>query len=212
MLLILTIVIMLAVAYAFYLQGVLTAFTMLVNVFLAGLVAFNFWELIAKQLEPSLDGSLLQGCEDFVCLIGLFSVTLVLLRLATNGIASIEPDLPPAVQQGGAVACGLLNGYLTAGFLLCAVQTLPLPENFLGFSARASRGGDGLRSVLPPDRVWLALMRRASVGPLATDGEGFDPRAYFELGHQRHRRYGESREPQRYAGEDIPIEYKAPED
>ena len=211
MLIILTIVIMLIVAYAFYLQGVLTAFCMMVNVFLAGLIAFNFWEPIAKQLEQPFNGSVVQGFEDFICLVGLFSVTLILLRLATNAFAPTEPDLHPALQQGGAIACGLLTGYLVAGFLSCALQTLPVEEDFFGFSARVGRSGDGIRGVMPPDRVWLALMRRGSTGPLSASDEGFDPRAYFELGYQRHRRFGTNREPQRYAGEDIPIEYESQE-
>src|ERR1700722_15609527 len=136
MLPVLTIVIVLAVGYAFFLQGLLTSFLMLVNVFLAGLVAFNFWEPIASQLESSLQGTFAQGYEDWICLMVLFCVTLVLLRLITNAIAITEPELPAAVQQGGAVLCGLLTGYLTAGFLVCAMQTLPIPEDFLGFTAR----------------------------------------------------------------------------
>ncbi len=38
-----TFVIMLAGAYAFWRQGVLPAFAMVVNILLAGLVAFNFF-------------------------------------------------------------------------------------------------------------------------------------------------------------------------
>jgi hypothetical protein len=207
MLIVFTVVIMLVVAYAFFLQGLLTAFTMLVNVFLAGLVAFNFWEPIAKELERALGGSPVVGYEDFICLIVLFCVTLVVLRVATNSMSRNEPELPPAVQQGGAVVCGLLTGYLAAGFLTCALQTLPIEQDFFGFSARVEAGSNGLRGVLPPDRVWLALVRRGSVGPLSADGDGFDPRAYFELGYQRHRRFGEKTEPQRYAGEDVIIQH-----
>ena len=65
----------------------------------------------------------------------------------------------------------------------------------------------GVRRYLPPDRVWLAMMQRGSQGPLATDGDGFDPRGYFELGYLRHRRYGSNREPLGYSGEDIPINH-----
>jgi hypothetical protein len=204
MLIALTVVIMLAVGYAFFLQGLLSGFCMLVNVLLAGLVAFNFWEPLAKALEQALGSGPAAGYEDFICLIALFAVTLLVLRMVTNSLARSDPDLPAAVQQGGAVLCGLVTGYLVAGFLVCAMQTLPLEENFLGFDARVGQGNGGLRRALPPDRVWLALVRRGSVGSLGAGGDGFDPRGYFELGYQRHRRFGEKRDAQRYAGEDIP--------
>jgi uncharacterized membrane protein required for colicin V production len=205
MLILLTIGIMLAVGYAFFLQGLLTAFCMLVNVLLAGLVAFNFYEPIAGELEQPLSGSPVQGYEDWICLIGLFCITLLALRVITNALSTAEPTLNAGVQQGGAVVCGLLAGYLTAGFIVCALQTLPIQEDFLGFSAKVDTVG-GLRRFLPPDRVWLAMMQRGSLGSLGSDDPGFDPTGYFELGFLRHRRYGEKREPQRYLGEDIPIE------
>jgi hypothetical protein len=206
MLAVVTIIIVLAVGYAFFIQGALTAFAMLVNVFLAGLVAFNFWEPLATELEQPFTGTVVQGYEDWICLMSLFCVTLLALRVLTNSIASFEPELMPVVQQGGALVCGMLAGYLTAGFLVCAMQMLPIPEDFLGFSVRVDAAG-GMRRFLPADRVWLALMRRGSMGSLSSDADGFDPRGYFEQSYLRHRRYGEKREPQRYLGEDIPLDH-----
>jgi uncharacterized membrane protein required for colicin V production len=204
MLVIFTVLIMLIVAYALFSQGLLTAFTMLVNVFLAGLVAFNFWEPLAGLLAQQLGSTPVRGFEDWICLVGLFCITLVALRVATSLLAGIELELPPALQQGGGAVCGLVTGYLAAGFLVCAMQTLPLSDDFLGFSARVDLAG-GARRFLPPDRVWLALMQRSSFGPLASDGDGFDPRGYFELGYARHRRYESGHDPIDYSGEDIPI-------
>jgi hypothetical protein len=206
MLIAITVVIVLAVGYAFFLQGLLTSFCMLVNVFLAGLVAFNFWEPLASELEKSLAGTFAQGFEDWICLVGIFAITLTLLRVVTNAIAPNEPEIIPMVQQAASALCGLLAGYLVAGFLVCAMQTLPLPEDFLGFSVQVNQVG-GARRFLPPDRVWLALMQRGSLGPLYSEGDGFDPRGYFELGYARHRRYGNNREPLKYSGEDWPIDH-----
>lgn len=205
MLTFLTIAIMLAVAYAFFVQGLLTAICMMVNVFLAGLVAFNFWEPIADSLRTSFSGSPVDGYEDWLCMIGLFIVTLLTLRVVTNLIAPSEPEIRPALQQVTAALCGLVTGYLTAGFLVCALQTLPIAEDFMGFSAKIDAAG-GMRRFLPPDRVWLALMQRGSMGSL-DNGETFDPRGYFEQGYERHRRFGENRDPLRYGHEDWPIEH-----
>src|SRR5581483_10183287 len=112
-----TFIIMLAGVYAFWRQGVLPAFAMAVNILLAGLVAFNFFEPIAAQLESMLADSFLQGYEDSFCLVALFSLTLAFLRWASNELIHTIILYNPILQQGGAVLFGLLAGYLVAGFL-----------------------------------------------------------------------------------------------
>jgi hypothetical protein len=184
-----TFAVMLVVAYSFFREGLLTAVTMLVNVFVAGLVAFNFWEPIAGSMESSLQGSLLEGYEDSLALFALFALTLGLLRLLTNSLANVELQLPALVQQIGAVVVALLTGYLLAGFLVCMVQTLPWSKNFLGFDPTADADAPKLRRFMPPDRVWLALMHRAGAGPLSQpDTTTFDPEGSFEMRYARERR------------------------
>jgi hypothetical protein len=186
-----TLLIMLGVTYAYWHEGLLTTCTMCINVVIAGLVAFFFFEPIADQL----DGSFVSGYEDCLCLVFLFSLTLGLLRLTTNSIAYTDLDYPPLLLRGGVVVFGLLMGYLVAGFLLCAIQTLPLPEEFMGLEVRISETQPkSLRRILPPDRVWLAMMHRAGAGPLSwrEDNQGrsrtFDPYCNFPLRYARYRR------------------------
>lgn len=189
---VLTLLVMAGVAYAYLREGMFTAFTMTVNVFLAGLVAFNFFEPIAGGLEPSFRGGSLQGTEDAICLVALFSLTLAPLRWATNSLARTDIHYHPQLLRGGGVFFGLVTGYLVCGFLLCVLQTLPWDRNFLGFEAKLEPEGSPLRQVLPPDRVWLGLMQRASEYPLQTvsrsDPYLFDPDGSFELRYERSRR------------------------
>jgi uncharacterized membrane protein required for colicin V production len=186
----LTVILMLVVAYAFWRQGVLPAFVMAVNVLLAGLIAFNFFEPIAAELDPMLAGSFVHKYEDSLCLIFLFCLTLVFLRWATNGLMHSVLEYHPILQQGGAVLFGLLAGYLVAGFLLCVAQTLPMDANFLQFEAKIDTRSAGakIRHVLPADRVWLALMHRASLQSLGWDDTLFDPDGSFELRYRHERR------------------------
>src|SRR6266511_3694966 len=134
MLAFLTILIMLGVCYAYWREGLLTACCMFINVVLAGLVAFFFFEPLADELDALLQGSFLAGYEDCLCLILLFSVTLGLLRLATNTIAFTDLDSPPALLRGGGVVFGLLTGYLVSFFndwAFTEMYTLYLYEAFL---------------------------------------------------------------------------------
>jgi hypothetical protein len=214
-----TIFIMLAVAYAQFREGLFTALTMCLNVLIAGLVAFNFWEPLANLLDPLFQANFLAGYEDAIVLVFLFTLTLGLLRLITNNFANTVIDYPQLAQQGGAAVAGLLTGYLVCGFMVCVLQTLPWHKNFMGFDYRYSEGEDAFRRLFPPDRVWLAMMRRAGAYPLANkeDPQGkadankdsyhydlhttFDKYGTFELRYERYRRYDDSSNPLKYNGE-----------
>jgi hypothetical protein len=162
MLQIMTVLMMLAVAYAFWREGLMTAATMFVNVILAGLVAFNFWEPLADLLGPMLAGSILDGYEDALVMLILFALTLGVLRLATNTLCNKDLEYPPALLRGGGLVFGLLTGYLVAGFLVCLMQTLPWHKDFWWFEPEFDPGKPTavIRHVLPADRVWLGLMYR----------------------------------------------------
>jgi hypothetical protein len=212
MLLLFTLVIVLAVGYAQHRNGLFSSFAMLIQVVLAGLVAFNFWEPLASALEPLFQGNFLAGTEDLLALTGLFCLVLGPLRWATNYVAPQMIDYHGSVQLIGAGIVGMVTGYLVSGFLLCAVETLPLDEHFLGFEPRA-KDESGLRSLFPADRVWLALMRHAGAYPLHYTEDNseldypydryrtFDREGSFELRYLRYRRHTELRGPLPYGGE-----------
>jgi hypothetical protein len=208
-----TIFIMLAVGYAYFREGLFTAFTMCCNVFIAGLIAFNFWEPLADLLDKPMSTTFLKGYEDAFVLVGLFVLSLGLLRLVTNSLDPVVVDYPPVAQQFGGVLFGFLTGYLACGFLVCVLQTLPWHQHFMSFEWRASERESGFKRYFPPDRVWLALMRRAGAYPLANREdrqagkagedspydryETFDKYGTFELRYQRYRRYDKSGKPPR---------------
>lgn len=200
MLMLATLVIMLIVGYAQFRNGISSSIGLLISVLLSGLLAFNFWEPLADLVEPYTQGTMVSGCEDLILLVLIFSVALALFRLAIN--TYLAPDLIDQhgmLQFFGAAGVGLITGYLVAGFLLCAVQTLPLDDHFLDFETRAPQEAP-LRSFLPPDRVWLSLMRHAATYPLNSKEENpdadtmhdrfatFDRHGTFELRYQRYRR------------------------
>ena len=204
MLLVATVLIVLAVGYSQYSNGLFSSVAMLLKVVLSGMVAFNYCDPIADALDPILGQGQLAGCEDFLVLTSLFSLSLLVLRITTNYLA---PDMITEhgyLQFVGASCVGFITGYLVAGFLVCAIQTLPLDERFLDYEPR-SASESPLRTLIPPDRVWLSLMRHASAVPLAPastdDSKTFDQHATFELRFLRYRRGFEGKGPMPYQGE-----------
>jgi Colicin V production protein len=203
MLAFISILMVLALGYAYFVEGIFTAFLMCCNVFISGLVAFDFWEPIADQLEPSFRDTFLQGYEDAFALVLLFSATLGALRVLTNNLSNTRIEFDERAQGIGGAILGIMTGYLTAGFLSCVLQTMPFRTTFLGFDGRYDPQQSGLRRILPPDRAWLALMHYAGAHAFSTgDNEPtFDQSGTFELRYARYRRYPEDGAPRAYGGE-----------
>ena len=188
-----TLVVTLIVAYAAVREGVLTAIANLVNICIAGVVAFEFFEPIAESLEETMRGTMFAGLEDSLSLFLLFAPTLGLLRFLTINLAPQEVELQPLLQQVGAGAIALVSGYLLAGILVVFLQMLPLGEHFLDFQYQAEANGSKVRTFVPPDRVWLSIMNRAGSGPFSqNDAVTFDPEGTFGLRYGRLRRYKET--------------------
>jgi uncharacterized membrane protein required for colicin V production len=206
MLAFLTVVIMGITGFVYFREGLLTAFAMVCNVFLAGLLAFCFWEPLADLLDPLLSNNALHGYEDFLALFLLFSIPLVIFRWVTNAVAPHTVEFFTGLQECGGALFGLVIGYLVSGFLVCMLQTLPWHQEFMGFNSEydPSQTGAALRRVLPPDRVWLGLMNRASKVTFSTSGKGFDNHGSFELRYARFRRYNDKGEVAPFLGETSP--------
>lgn len=201
-----------AVAYAMWREGLFTAVAYLVNVLLAGFVTYEFFEPLAAWMEEGLAETLFAGFEDFFAQVGLFAACLMALRWVVHELAPHLIDYPLPAQQFGAAAAGGMAGYLLAGFLVCAYQTLPWHERFLDFEPRGDAESPGRRFV-PPDRVWLALMRHAGATMLSWKEydpnaaapydryRTFDPGGTYEQRYLRYRRHGDDRGPRPYGGE-----------
>lgn len=223
LLLIATLLIMLATAYAQYRNGLFSSFAMLMMVLISGLAAFGFWEPLADTLDPVFQNNALAGCEDMIVMVLLFAVTLFTLRLITTYLNTEMIDEHGHLQHLGASVVGLVTGYFLAGFLICALETLPLDEKFLDFEPRGvdSTGNlsrepmeAGWRFFYPPDRVWLSMMRHESAGSFSWKEEPnakgdasvdryvtFDREGTFELRYLRYRRTTETRPAMPYFGE-----------
>jgi hypothetical protein len=98
------------------------------------------------------------------------------------------------------------------GFLLCVLQTLPWHQNFMNFDYEVEVAKP-FRRVMPPDRVWLAIVNRASAvsfargRPLEENYEHayeFDSTGSFEIRYARFRRYDDKGKTKAFSGECSP--------
>jgi colicin V production protein len=179
----LTITLMLFLAALQSRAGLFSGLVHLGNTVLAGFMAFNFWEPLARSL-----GATSPRCDqyaDAIWLTALFVLFHILLRLLTSYLAPRRVALPPRVQQIGGAVVGSITGYVLAGVIICVLQTLPLPERFLGHDAEA---GSALGA---PERVWLGIVHRASGVVFDEPGDDerwFDADGSFAARYTRYRR------------------------
>lgn len=192
MLSILALLIIAVVVYSHLQEGLLTSLTMAVNVVFAGILAFSFFEPVAGALGGIFTGTFLEGFEDSMALCGVFSAVFGVLKLVANNLAPQEMELPALFQQIGSGVVAAIGGYFLAGFLVCALTTLPVGDKVLGHDPLGNLDDrQSMMNYFPADRVWLAMMHRMGEENLGW-GEGagtFDPEGTFPLRYARLRRY-----------------------
>jgi len=197
-LILLVLAIILTVALFHTREGLFGAAVVFLNVVIAGFATFCLFEPLASWLgglAPAMD-----AYADAVCMTLTFLLCLLLLRFATGLLVPSDLEFPEWPRRIGGGLFGLVTGYVVSGLFLCLLQTLPLPQQFLGYNAK---GGMGLGS---PDRVWLATVHRAS-GQILHQAERkwFDADGSFIPRYARYRRMAlDQTVPRRNRGE-LPV-------
>jgi len=165
-----------AVTWCVASEGPWGAALVFLSVIFSGLLAMNYFELLAMQLDTALPA----GYSDIVSLIGLFVGLVFLFRVLTEKISPVEIELPAPVFQGGRWAFAALTGYTTMAFLLTALHTAPLPREFAGFRPERKNFFDAAA----PDRQWLGLTQHISEHAMY-NSVGNKPRIFDALYYPR---------------------------
>src|SRR5271163_3628696 len=104
------VVLVLGLTYALTSEGLWGSALMFFNVLFAALITFNFYEPLARLLDST---GIPWGFSDTLCMLLLFCVALVALRLTTETIAPVMVRFPLPVYHAGRLIFGLAGGALT---------------------------------------------------------------------------------------------------
>jgi len=184
----------LGIAYAIFAEGLWGSALMFFNVLFSSLLAFNCYEPLAGMIASSLPD--VAGFADTFCLMLIFLISLILMRVMTGKLAPKLIRVPPILKILGGLTFGLLTGVLTMGFILVAFNTAPVHRQvfsafgyekkppFLGFF-QVSSGQAFARYGYAPD-------------PSGKYGDArvFDPEGLWLIDHQNARPYGEPKVPE----------------
>jgi hypothetical protein len=190
-------VVILGVTYALASEGLWGAALMFFNVLFGALIAFNFYEPLAKLLAEGV--WFLAGFADMICLMSLFILATFLLRLTTETLGPAMVRFPAPLYHLGRWAFALGASLMTMAILLLAFDTAPVDKKIFGVIDYKTLVPFGLGL----ERRWLAFFQYTtgqvfvthspdSRDPFGQYGNAkvFDPRAEWLLNHQEARPYG----------------------
>lgn len=176
-------VVILGVTYAVSAEGLYGAAITFVNVMLAGIIAFSYYEPVAGMI-----GSIgfMETLADFVSIIVLFGVAFSAIRFVTDYLGPWYVRFHGAMDQIGRYVFGLATAWYLTGMLVCAVQTAPVHKMFLGYQWQThSMWGMGV------DRFWLGFVQATTERYFDWDPpRPFDPRSNFIMRYHKWRPYG----------------------
>ncbi len=152
----------LIVAAAMWFQGLWNSILTLVNLLLAMMLAFNYFEPLADLIERQ-DGSYTY-LVDFLALWGVFVVSFGLLRIFTDMLSRKRVAFDFWTETVGRSMMAVWVAWLFVGFTCASLHTAPLGPHPMGFQ-RGPASGNFLG--MAPDRGWLAFMQSRSRGALA---------------------------------------------
>jgi hypothetical protein len=185
--------------YALTSEGLWGSALMFFNVVFGGMIAFNFYEPLARLLDSTGIG---WGFSDTLCMLGLFAITVLLLRMTTETLAPAMVRFPPPIYHAGRFLFGAAGAAVTLAIAILAFHAAPVHKkifNAVKYDTKPPFGA-GL------DHQWLGFFqyetgavfaRYDAAGqrdPFHQYGRGglvhvFDPRAEWLLVHQQARPY-----------------------
>jgi hypothetical protein len=190
--------------YALISEGLWGAALMFFNVLFGGIIAFNFYEPLARLVDRT---GIPWGFSDTLCLLGLFSVSVLLLRMTTETIAPAQVRFPTAVYHVGRLLFGLGGALVTMAIVILAFHAAPVHKKIFKVIDHETSPPFGLGL----DHQWLGFFQYETGDVFAQYGSGqpdpfrtygvwgdhrepvrvFDPRAEWLLDHFEARPYGD---------------------
>lgn len=190
----------LGLTYALTSEGLWGAALMFFNVVFAGMITFNFYEPLADLVDKT---GLKWGFSESLCILLLFSVSVLLLRLTTESLAPAMVRFPMPIYQAGRFVFGLGGACVTMAIIILAHEAAPVSKKVYKAIVYDTKPPFGLGF----DHQWLGFfqfetgavfVQYSNAGqpdPYRTFGQGhpiklFDPKGEWLIDHQNARPYG----------------------
>lgn len=190
----------LGLTYALTSEGLWGSALMFFNVVFGGMITFNFYEPLADMIDKT---GINWGGSEALCILLLFGVSVLLLRLTTESLAPAMVRFPMPIYHAGRLFFGLAGACVTMAILILAHEAAPVHKKVYKAIAYDTKPPFGLGF----DHQWLGFfqfetgavfVQYSNAGqpdPYRTFGQGrsiklFDPKGQWLIDHQNNRPYG----------------------
>jgi hypothetical protein len=191
-------------------EGLWGSALMFFNVLFGAIIAFNFYEPLAKLFAENV--SFLSHMADMICLMVLFSVSVVILRVATEFLGPAMIRFPMPIYHIGRLVFSFGVSVIVFSMILLGLHMAPVHQKLFGVVDYKQKPPFGFGI----DHMWLAFFQQTTgtVFPTYNSGEKdpyqefgrpyglppekrlkvrvFDPRGKWLLEHQEARPFGNS--------------------
>jgi hypothetical protein len=189
--------------YALSSEGLWGAALMFFNVLFGGLIAFNFYEPLARLIDST---GISWGFSNTLSMLSIFIVSVLLLRMTTETLAPAMVRFPTPIYHAGRLFFALAASLVTMAILILSFHTAPIHKRAFGAIDYNYKPPFGMGL----DHQWLGFFQYTSGEVFARYGSGsrdpfreygksgsqlypvrvFDPRATWLITHQEARPYG----------------------
>ncbi len=190
----------LGLTYVLTSEGLWGAALMFFNVLFGSMIAFNFYEPLATLVDST---GIPWGFSDTACMLSLFCLSVVLLKMTTETIAPAMVRFPTPIYHLGRFVFGFAGALVTMGFIILAFHAAPIHKKIfttVGYDSKPPFGA-GL------DHQFLGFFQYQTGAVFTTLGAGqrdphhqyghggpvkmFDPHARWLIDHFEARPYGD---------------------
>ncbi len=188
----------LLLTYALSSEGLWGAALMFFNVLFAGIITFNFYEPLAGLVDKA---GINWGFTDALCMMAVFCVAVLLLRLTTETVAPAMVRFPTPIYHIGRLAFAFATSVVLMGILLLGFHVAPVHKKIFGAIDYKTQPPFGMGF----DHGWLAFFQYTTGQVFVThtdrrdpfieygDANVFDPKGEWLLIHQEARPYGDDK-------------------
>jgi uncharacterized membrane protein required for colicin V production len=198
----------LGLTYALTSEGLWGAALMFFNVLFSAMIAFNFYEAVANLIDST---GIPWGFSDTLSMLGLFCISVLLLRMTTETIAPAMVRFPTPVYHLGRFVFGIGGALVTIAIVILAFHTAPVHKKIFTTVKYDTKPPFNLGL----DHHWLGFFQYETGAVFTALGSGqrdpfgaygrtrtgtripvkvFDPRAKWLLEHQDARPYGDDQD------------------
>jgi uncharacterized membrane protein required for colicin V production len=158
----------LGMTYALASEGLWGAALMFFNALFAAMITLNFYEPLAQVIGTNV--TFLSGYADALCILLIFTVSLLLMRLLTELLAPSMVRFPKPLYHIGRLGFALGGSLVTMGVMLLALDASPVNRKILGSMDHQSQPFFKVRL----DKEVLAFFQY-STGQIFSGSGGRDP-------------------------------------